>query len=84
VAVAGLPDSETGEKVKAWIQLKEESKSKIASEDFIAWCKDNINHYICPKQIEKINEIPKTIVGKVKRRVLQTKDPIWKAKYGNT
>jgi long-chain acyl-CoA synthetase len=83
VAVAGLPDSETGEMVKAWVQLKEESKGKVAIEQLIDWCKENITHYKCPKQIEIIEEIPKSMVGKVQRRVLQINDPIWKAEYEN-
>ena len=81
VAVAGLPDPETGEMVKAWIQLNEDSLGKISSEELIEWCKNNITHYKCPKQIEIIEEIPKSMVGKVQRRTLQIKDPIWKEKY---
>ena len=82
VAVAGLPDPETGEMVKAWVQLKE--GSKINEDALISWCKDNITHYKCPKRIEIIEEIPKSMVGKVQRRQLQINDPIWKAKYGET
>jgi long-chain acyl-CoA synthetase len=81
VAVAGLPDPETGEFVKAWVQLKE--NSKITEQDLLAWCKENITHYKVPKQIAIISEVPKTIVGKVQRRVLQEDDPIWKEKFGN-
>jgi long-chain acyl-CoA synthetase len=80
VAVAGLPDPETDEMVKAWVQLKEDSQ--ITSDDLLEWCKENITHYKVPKQIEIIAEIPKTIVGKVQRRELQEADPIWKEKYG--
>jgi long-chain acyl-CoA synthetase len=82
VAVAGLPDVETGEVVKAWVQLEDESVGKVTSEELIAWSKENITHYKCPKQIEIIEEIPKSMVGKVQRRELQIKDPIWKEKYG--
>jgi long-chain acyl-CoA synthetase len=84
VAVAGLPDEETGEIVKAWVQLNDESIGKIKTEDLISWCKENISHYKCPKQIEIIEEIPKSMVGKVQRRQLQIEDPIWKNKYGKT
>lgn len=84
VAVAGLPDVETGEIVKAWVQLQDESVGKITSEDLIAWSKENITHYKCPKQIEIIEEIPKSMVGKVQRRQLQIEDPLWKARYGAT
>ncbi|TKJ20538.1 MAG: hypothetical protein CEE42_14720 [Promethearchaeota archaeon Loki_b31] len=84
VAVSGLPDLETGELVKAWVQLEVESVGKVTSEELIAWSKENITHYKCPKQIEIIDEIPKSMVGKVQRRVLQINDPIWKEKYGET
>jgi long-chain acyl-CoA synthetase len=84
VAVSGLPDLETGEIVKAWVQLEDDSVGKVTSEELIAWSKENITHYKCPKQIEIIDEIPKSMVGKVQRRVLQINDPIWKKKYGET
>ena len=82
VAVAGLPDEETGEIVKAWVQLKE--GMNVNSNYLINWCKENITHYKCPKVIEIIEEIPKSMVGKVQRRELQINDPIWKAKYGES
>ncbi|MBY9015258.1 MAG: AMP-binding protein [Candidatus Lokiarchaeota archaeon] len=84
VAVAGLPDVETGEIVKAWVQLQDDSVGKISSEELITWSKENITHYKCPKQIEIIDEIPKSMVGKVQRRQLQIEDPLWKARYGAT
>jgi long-chain acyl-CoA synthetase len=83
VAVAGLPDQEAGEIVKAWVQLKDESKGKIDSAALLSWCKENVTHYKCPKEIEIIKEIPKTMVGKVQRRELQINDPKWKAQYGD-
>ncbi len=84
VAVSGLPDVESGELVKAWVQLEDEAVGKVTSEELLAWSKENITHYKCPKQIEIIDEIPKSMVGKVQRRVLQINDPIWKEKYGET
>ncbi len=84
VAVAGLPDLEAGEIVKAWVQIKDESKGKINETKLISWCKENITHYKCPKEIEIIEEIPKSMVGKVQRRELQIKDPKWKAQYGDS
>ncbi len=84
VAVAGLPDPETGEMVKAWVQIKAEAKGRLTPEKLIEWCKVNITHYKCPKEIEIIEEIPKSLVGKVQRRQLQINDPKWKAKHGET
>ena len=82
VAVAGLPDGETGEAVKAWVVLKEHWKGKLSEEALKAWCHDNMTHYKAPKYIEYREEIPKTLVGKVMRRELQEADLIYKAYYG--
>jgi len=34
--------------------------------------------------LELVEEIPKSMVGKVQRRQLQINDPIWKEKYGDS
>jgi len=82
VAVAGLPDMEMGEAIKAWVVLKKEWKGKITEKALTDWCRENITHYKVPKHIEFIDEIPKTLVGKVMRRYLREADPIYKAYYG--
>ncbi|MEI9478468.1 MAG: AMP-binding protein, partial [Deltaproteobacteria bacterium] len=81
VAVAGLPDHETGEAIKAWVVLKENWKGRVREEELTKWCKDNMAKYKIPKYIEFIDEIPKTLIGKVMRRELQEADPIYKAYY---
>jgi long-chain acyl-CoA synthetase len=82
VAVAGLPDRETGEAVKAWVVLKREWKGKTTEEEIKAWCRGQMAHYKVPKHLEFREEIPKTLVGKVLRRELQEADPIYKAYHG--
>jgi long-chain acyl-CoA synthetase len=83
VAVAGLPDEQTGEAIKAWVVLKPEWQGKITEAELKEWAKENITHYKVPKHIEFIEEIPKTLVGKVMRRLLQEADPIYKAYHEN-
>ncbi|MFX1309374.1 MAG: AMP-binding protein [Promethearchaeota archaeon] len=81
VAVAGLPDEECGEIIKAWIAIKEDcdcSPQKIKE-----WAKDNMAHYKVPHSVAIIGELPKNLIGKVQRRLLQEADPIWKEKYEN-
>lgn len=82
VAVAGLPDRETGERIKAWVVLKPEFIGKITEEELHAWCRENLTHYKVPSYIQFIDEIPKTLVGKVLRRELQEADPIYKKFHG--
>ena len=81
-AVAGLPHAETGEIVKAWVDIVQ--GSTLTPEKIVAWAQENMTHYKRPNLVEIIDEIPKNIIGKVQRRVLQINDPIWKEKYGDT
>lgn len=79
VAVAGLPDEEYGEIIKAWVSIKEDcdcSPQKIKE-----WARNNITGYKIPHSVAVIGEIPKNLIGKVQRRVLQEADPVWKKKY---
>ncbi|MFX1493916.1 MAG: AMP-binding protein, partial [Promethearchaeota archaeon] len=79
-AVAGLPDPEgkVGEIAKAWIALKSEYVGKISEEDLLIWAKRSMTHWKIPKYIEFIDEIPKSILGKLQRRILQEADPLYK------
>ena len=83
VAVAGLPDEETGEVIKAWVVLNPEFKGKISESELHAWCKENLTHYKVPRHIEFRDELPKSMVGKVLRRELQEADPIWKKAHAD-
>lgn len=78
-AVSGLPHDETGEIVKAWIELT--PGSSLTPEEIKAWANENMTHYKRPGLIEIIDEVPKNVLGKVQRRILQINDPIWKEKY---
>jgi len=79
-AVAGLPDPEgkVGEIIKAWVELRPEFIGKIIPEDLITWTEENLTKWKCPTLIEFIDEIPKSVLGKVQRRQLQEADPLWK------
>ncbi len=79
-AVAGLPDpkGKVGEITKAWVALKPEYKGKITSEQLIAWTQKNMTKWKCPAILDFIDEVPKNILGKVQRRVLQEADPLFK------
>jgi acyl-CoA synthetase (AMP-forming)/AMP-acid ligase II len=76
VAVAGLPDENTGEKVKAWVVLKKGFKvgKNIEIEDIKKWCLENMAKWKSPRLIEVARKLPVSITGKVQRRELQEKD----------
>jgi long-chain acyl-CoA synthetase len=68
-AVIGVPDDKSGEKVKAFIKLKEGETA--TQEEMTAFCKENLAGYKRPKNIEFRDEIPVSNIGKVLRRVLR-------------
>lgn len=70
--VAGLPDVRSGETVKAYVVLKPEVTA--TTEELTAFCRERLTPYKVPKQIEFRSELPKTMVGKVLRRVLVEED----------
>jgi len=73
VGVYGVPDKdpEIGENIKCSISLKPEYKGKITADDLMNWAKENISLYKYPRDIQIVEELPKTIIGKVLRRVLR-------------
>ena len=71
VVVIGVPDPYRGESPKAFISLKEEYKGKVTEQEFIDFCKKNMAAYKYPREVEFVEEIPKTASGKVLRRLLR-------------
>ncbi len=72
VGVIGVPHPEgPGETIKAVVSLKDEYKGKITEKDIQEWCKENMSPYKYPRIIEIIDELPKTLVGKILRRELR-------------
>ena len=67
-ACIGVPDKKTGEAVKLFVV---KSNPSLNEKEIIVYCKENLAAYKIPKQIEFINELPKTNVGKVLRRKLR-------------
>lgn len=68
VGVAGIPDPDRGETVKAWIVLR--PGQELTAEEIKAWCKERLAPYKVPTQFEFRSELPKTNVGKILRREL--------------
>ena len=67
-AAVGLPVAGKGERVKVYIVLKEGQTA--TEEEIIAFCKENLAPYKVPKFVEFRDDLPKTTVGKILRRVL--------------
>jgi long-chain acyl-CoA synthetase len=69
VGVAGVVDEVKGEAVKAWVVLRAGQTANEA--DLRAFCREKLAPYKVPSRIEFRSELPKTMVGKVLRRVLR-------------
>jgi long-chain acyl-CoA synthetase len=68
-ACLGVPDEKTGEAVKLFVVKAEHSA--LTEADVIAYCKEHLTPYKVPKSVVFINEVPKSAVGKMLRRVLR-------------
>ncbi|MFW9934607.1 MAG: long-chain fatty acid--CoA ligase [Candidatus Thorarchaeota archaeon] len=68
-AVFGIPDEQRGETVMAVVVLKEGEEA--TAEEIIEYTKDKLAYYKRPQFVEFRDELPKSMVGKVLRRVLQ-------------
>ena len=66
--VYGVPDSYRGETVKASIVLKQQMNA--TEEEIMSWCQERLAKYKYPRLIEIRDELPKSAVGKILRRVL--------------
>jgi len=67
-AVVAKPDEKWGETPCAFIELK--PGSSVTIEDMKAFCRDNLAHFKCPRDIRFI-ELPKTSTGKIQKFILR-------------
>ncbi len=68
-AVVGIPDEYRGETVKAVVSLK--AGAVATPEDLIEHCRARMAAYKYPRRLEIIDELPKTVTGKILRRELR-------------
>jgi long-chain acyl-CoA synthetase len=69
VGVAGVPDTVKGEVAKAWIVLKSGVVAP-STDEIRAYCRERLAPYKVPAHVEFRTALPKTMVGKILRRVL--------------
>lgn len=74
-AVIGIPDSYKGEVAKAFVVLKEgEYDLDSVQAEILELCEKNLNKYFVPKEIEYVDELPQTLLGKVTRQGLRKQE----------
>ena len=78
--VVGIPDSNVGERIKAFVVLREDIKG-VTAYDLIAHCRQRLAPYEVPYYIEIRDMLPKSKVGKLLRRELRADE---RRKLGQT
>jgi long-chain acyl-CoA synthetase len=71
VGAIGVPDSKSTEAVKVYIV---KSNPNLTQEMVLEHCKENLTGYKRPKHVEFVEELPKSNVGKILRRILKEQD----------
>jgi len=73
VCAVGVPDEKVGERIKAFVVLKEDVKG-VTGYDLIHWCRDHLASYKIPQYIEFRDMLPKSKVGKLLRREMRREE----------
>ena len=68
----GIPHEYRGETVKAFVVLK--PGETASAEDIIDFCKEKLAIYKVPKIVEFRDELPKSAVGKILRKILRDEE----------
>ena len=72
-AVFGIPDEKWGESVKAVVELSEGQQA--TGEELVAWCREKLAHYKCPRSVDIMAELPRNPTGKLLKKDLRK--PYW-------
>lgn len=70
-AVVAVADSHWGERPKAFITVQ--AGKELQGSDVIEWAKhkSEISRFMVPREVEIVDELPKTSTGKLKKNVLR-------------
>lgn len=68
-AVVGIPDERVGEEIKAFVITR--PGFTLTEPDVLAWCRDHLAVYKCPRAVEFRRELPLNATGKVLKQELR-------------
>lgn len=69
VAIVGLPDAKYGEVVAAWVVAR--PGLALSAQEVREYCRGQIAHYKIPHYIQVVDQLPRTVTGKVRKHVLR-------------
>ncbi len=73
--VIGIPDQVMGQRTKAFVQLKEGMQASDAlRQELIEFCRGKIAVYKLPRDVEFVTTLPRTMTGKLLRRVIRQQE----------
>jgi acyl-coenzyme A synthetase/AMP-(fatty) acid ligase len=69
--VVAVKDEQWGERPKAYITIR--PGKQLTGEELIIWAKNNssISKFMVPREVEVVDELPKTSTGKIKKNELR-------------
>jgi acyl-coenzyme A synthetase/AMP-(fatty) acid ligase len=70
-AVVGRPDNYWGETPCAFVKLREGHNT--TSEEIIKFCREKLPHYMAPRTVVFVQELPITSTGKIQKVLLREK-----------
>jgi long-chain acyl-CoA synthetase len=68
-AVFGVPDAEWGERVA--VAFVPRPGTRLSSEDLVAFCRERLAGYKCPRLVRQVESLPRNPSGKVLKRELR-------------
>lgn len=71
VVAVGIPNERSGETIKVYVTKKDET---LTRDELKNHCRQHLTGYKIPREIEFRDELPKTSVGKILRRVLRDEE----------
>ena len=74
VAVIGVPHRDMGEEVKALV-VPADPAAPPDPADLIAYCRERLASYKCPRSVDIVDTVGRTTMGKVNKRALRA--PFW-------
>ncbi len=73
-AVFGVPDEEMGQRVKGVVQLVDQADATDEfADELLAWLRERLAHYKCPRSISFEAQLPRTDTGKLYKQELIAK-----------